>query len=155
MGAVLIQIAVGVFRLFFDIKVTRSSAIRSSGCTVDRTTLNVIIVLIYISGERDRNLLVSFNFKALVFCRLLTSSGYLARFQSNNYRLVKIHPLQTRYTTHPSGSKMNAIFLIFPSLGFFLNCTPSCSKRSQAFSTSSTVMAMWPNPLPGSVFPLA
>ena len=56
-----------MFRLFFDIKVTRSSVIRSSGCTVDRTTLNVIIVLIYISGDRNGNLLVAFNFKALVF----------------------------------------------------------------------------------------
>lgn len=57
--------------------------------------------------------------------------------------------------THPSGSKINAMSLIFPSVNLFLNGTPSCSKRAQASWISGTVIAMWPNPFPGSVLPEA
>lgn len=56
---------------------------------------------------------------------------------------------------YPSGSRMNAMCLIFPSLGLFLKATPRRSNLSHAFSTSSTVIAMWPNPFPGSEFPFA
>ncbi len=57
--------------------------------------------------------------------------------------------------TYPSGSKMNAMCLIFPSVGRFLNVTPISSKRAHALSTSSTAIAMCPKPRPGSLFPLA
>ena len=50
---------------------------------------------------------------------------------------------------------MKAMFFIFPSVSFFWKQTPRDSKRAQAASTSSTVMAMWPKPRPGSALPLA
>lgn len=55
-------------------------------------------------------------------------------------------PRRTTSIQYPSGSKMKAILLIFPSVRRFWNGTPSLSKRAQAASTSSTVIAMWPNP---------
>lgn len=57
--------------------------------------------------------------------------------------------------THPSGSRMKAMCFILPSVRRFWKRTPSCSKRAQAASTSSTVMAMWPKPRPGSALPEA
>jgi D-mannonate dehydratase len=62
---------------------------------------------------------------------------------------------ETRRIAYPSGSRTKAMPFSFPSLGFFLKATPSASNRAHALSTSSTVMAMWPYPLPGSVLPLA
>ena len=50
---------------------------------------------------------------------------------------------------------MNAMFFILPSVSLFWKRTPSDSKRAQAFSMSSTEIAMWPKPRPGSWFPLA
>ena len=59
---------------------------------------------------------------------------------------------RTTSIQYPSGSKMNAIFFILPSVRRFLNGTPSRSKRAHASSTLATVIAMWPNPR-GSEFP--
>ena len=39
---------------------------------------------------------------------------------------------------------MNARPFIVPSFGFLINWTPSCSKRSHAFSTFGTTIPMWP-----------
>lgn len=39
---------------------------------------------------------------------------------------------------------MNAMSFIFPSVSFFLNGTPSFSKRSHAAATLGTVIAMCP-----------
>ena len=47
------------------------------------------------------------------------------------------------------------MFFILPSVSFFWKRTPKLSKRAQAFSMSSTEMAMWPKPRPGSELPLA
>lgn len=43
---------------------------------------------------------------------------------------------------YPSGSRINAMCLIFPSVRRFLNGTPNFSKRAHASSTLATVMAM-------------
>lgn len=83
-----------------------------------------------------------------------TSIQYLcnARRQRIHESLDSIVPQQL---THPSGSKMNAMSFILPSVNFFLKVTPSFSNLSHAALTFGTVMAMWPKPFPGSVFPEA
>ncbi len=47
---------------------------------------------------------------------------------------------------------MNASDFIRPSVSRFWNGTPSCSKRSQAATTSGTDTQMWPKPR-GSLLP--
>ena len=94
----------------------------------------------------------------LLSLTLIKITNCTERSQPNNciicgFRYVNVGLIKNK--THPSGSKINAMCLILPSVGRFLNWTPSFSNRSQAFSTSSTQMAIWPNPLPGSEFPLA
>jgi len=70
-----------------------------------------------------------------------------------NNHLCQLCALWNGERTRPSGSKTKAMSFIVPSLGLFLNVTLSCSNLAQAFSISSTVMAIWPKPRPMSSFP--
>ena len=63
--------------------------------------------------------------------------------QGEDPRKKSLHTTSIQY---PSGSRINAICLILPSVRRFLNGTPSRSKRAHASSTLATVIAMWPNP---------
>lgn len=74
---------------------------------------------------------------------------------STQYLGISVSFLEPNLMAYPSGSRMKATCFILPSVSFFWKGTPSCSKRVQALPTSSTVMAMWPKPRPGSAFPLA
>jgi hypothetical protein len=72
--------------------------------------------------------------------------------QVTAYQKKNIQCQNTRNNTELDPPIMIQDKFIFPSFGF-LNVTLQFSDLPQAFSTSSTMLAMWSNPLPGSTLP--
>lgn len=88
---------------------------------------------------------LSFNNLSLRFWRNLDIiPSLIRRNQSQSYTKRQI-----QHSTHPSGSKILATSPNSPP-GLCMNVIPSFSNHSQTLYTSSTVMAMCPNPSPVS-----
>jgi hypothetical protein len=106
------------------------------------------------SKKLDKSTVVSGSFPLREILQLQRARNNLNPIPFQQFQQGS-HTRHRQHHTHPSGSKMNAIFFILPSVRRFLKGTLSFSRRAHASWMLSTVMAMCPKPLPGSELPFA